>query len=325
MTLLPRWRTGLLAALFTLAVPAVLAQAYPARPLKLVVPFAAGGATDAIARFVADRISRDLGQPVVVDNRAGANGAIGSELVARSEPDGYTLLAVTAGTHAINKSLYKDLKYDPVKDFTHIGFIATAPNVLVINKSLPVSSVNELIDYARKNPGKLSFGSAGTGSTLHLAGELFKTMASVDIVHIPYKGGSAAQVDLLSGNIQLMFDSLSTALPHIKSGRVRALGVTGETASAALPGVPTVSDAGLGGYSATAWFGIVGPANMPASVTRRLNQSINKALETEEARRQFETFGADPSPKTPERFRDHVVAEVAKWAKVVEASGAKPN
>ena len=200
-----------------LAAPAASAQSWPSRPLKVIVPFAAGGATDTIGRFMADRLSREIGQPVVVENRAGANGSIGSELVARAEPDGYTLLAVTAGTHAINKSLYKNLPYDPVKDFTHVGFFGTSPNVVVVHPALPAKNIRELIDYAKKNPGRISFGSAGSGSTLHLAGELFKSLARIDIVHVPYKGGSAAQVDLLTGNIQLMFDSLSTAIPHVNS------------------------------------------------------------------------------------------------------------
>lgn len=319
-----RWGAGALAALLIITMPA-FAQPYPTRMIRIIVPFAAGGATDVIARFMADRMSRELGQPVIVENRAGANGSIGSELVAKAEPDGYTLLAVTAGTHAINKSLYKNLPYDPVTDFTLFGFLGTSPNVIIINRDLPVRSVQELIDYAKKHPGKLFFGSAGSGSTLHLAGELFKSMAGIDIVHVPYKGGSAAQIDLLGGSIQLMFDSLSTAIPHIKSGKVIALAVTGETRIDVLPDLPTVSEAGLPGYVATAWFGLVGPAKMPADITRRLNETINKILQTEDARKQFAIFGANPSPQTPEQFKQHVIAEVNKWAKVVEESGAQAN
>lgn len=304
---------------------ALAQDSFPTRPVTMIVPFPAGGATDIMGRFVADRLGRELGQSFVVDNRAGANGAIGSELVAKASPDGYTLLVVTAGTHAINKSLYRSLPYDPVRDFTHVGTIASAPNVVVVYPGVPVKSITELIDYARKNPGALSFGSAGSGSTLHLSGELFKTMAGVDMVHVPYKGGSAAIADLLSGRIQLMFDSISPALPNIQAGKVRALGVTGAKRSPILPDVPTVAEAGLPGYVATAWFGVVGPANMPPAVTQKLNDALNRILSTDEARQQLAKLGGEPFIGTPDAFRAHVNSEVAKWAKVVEASGARAD
>lgn len=305
--------------------PALAQDNFPARPVTMIVPFPAGGATDIMGRFVADRLGRELGQSFVIDNRAGANGAIGSELVAKAVPDGYTLLVVTAGTHAINKSLYRTLPYDPVRDFTHVGTIASAPNVVVVYPGVPAKTIPELIDYARKNPGALSFGSAGSGSTLHLSGELFKTMAGIDMVHVPYKGGSAAIADLLSGRIQLMFDSISPALPNIQAGRVRALAVTGAKRSPILPDVPTVAEAGLPGYVATAWFGVVGPANMPPVVTEKLNAALNRILSTDEARQQLTKLGGEPFIGTPEAFRVHVNAEVAKWAKVVEASGARAD
>jgi tripartite-type tricarboxylate transporter receptor subunit TctC len=316
---------ALIAVAATLSASLAWADSYPSKPVKMIVPFAAGGATDIIGRFVADRLSRELGQPFVVDNRAGANGAIGAEAVARSPADGYTLLVVTAGTHAINKSLYKSLSYDPVKDFTHVALVANAPNAVVVHPSVPAKNIRELIDYAKKNPGKLYFGSAGSGSTLHLAGELFNTMAGVQMVHVPYKGGSAAIIDLLGGRIQLMFDSISPALPNIQAGRTRVLAVTGAKRTAILPDVPTVAEAGLPGYVATAWFGIVAPANLPAEVTKKLNAAINRIISTEEARQQLTKLGGEPFVASPEEFRAHVQSEVAKWAKVVEASGAQAD
>jgi tripartite-type tricarboxylate transporter receptor subunit TctC len=316
---------ALIAIAATLSASLAWADSYPSKPVKMIVPFAAGGATDIIGRFVADRLSRELGQPFVVDNRAGANGAIGAEAVARSPADGYTLLVVTAGTHAINKSLYKSLSYDPVKDFTHVALVANAPNAVVVHPSVPAKNIRELIDYAKKNPGKLYFGSAGSGSTLHLAGELFNTMAGVQMVHVPYKGGSAAIIDLLGGRIQLMFDSISPALPNIQAGRTRVLAVTGAKRTAILPDVPTVAEAGLPGDSATAWFGIVAPANLPAEVTKKLNAAINRIISTEEARQQLTKLGGEPFVASPEEFRAHVQSEVAKWAKVVEASGAQAD
>lgn len=313
------------AAIALALVPAAHADNYPSKPVKVTVPFAAGGATDIIGRFIADRLTRELGQTFVVENRAGANGAIGSEAVAKSPPDGYNLLVVTAGTHAINKSLYKNLPYDPSKDFTHVAMVAVAPNVVVVHPDVPAKTIPELIDYMKKNPGKVNYGSAGSGSTLHLAGELFKTMAGVDITHVPYKGGSAAQVDLLGGRIQVMFDSISPALQHIQAGKVRALAVTGDKPSPMLPGVPTVSDAGLKGYSATAWFGVVAPANLPPDITAKLNTAINKILASDGAKEQLLKFGADPAPASPADFKRHVDADVEKWRKVVEASGARAD
>jgi tripartite-type tricarboxylate transporter receptor subunit TctC len=316
---------ALIAIAATAAASLAWADAYPSKPVKVIVPFAAGGATDIIGRFVADRLGRELGQTFVVDNRAGANGAIGAEAVARSPADGYSLLVVTAGTHAINKSLYKSLPYDPVKDFTHVALVANAPNAVVVHPSVPAKTIPELIAYAKQNPGKLYFGSAGSGSTLHLSGELFNTMAGVELVHVPYKGGSAAIVDLLGGRIQMMFDSISPALPNIQAGRTRVLAVTGSKRTSILPDVPTVAEAGLPGYVATAWFGIVGPANMPPDVTKKLNAAINKIIATDEARAQLTKLGGEPFIASPEEFRAHVQTEVAKWAKVVEASGAKAD
>ena len=320
-----RFALASLSAVFLAALVHLPAAAYPTKPVRIVVPFAAGGATDIIGRFMADRLGRELNQSFVVENRAGANGAIGAESVARSPADGYTLLVVTAGTHAINKSLYRSLPYDPVKDFTHVAMVATAPNVVVVNPSVPANNIQELIAFMKKSPGSVSYGSAGSGSTLHLSGELFKTMTGVDIVHVPYKGGSAATIDLLGGRIQLMFDSIAPAIPNIQAGKIRALAVTGAKRSPMLPDVPTVAEAGVAGYAATAWFGLVGPAGMPPEVTKKLNDAVNRILATDDAREALRKHGAEPFAGTPEDFTRHVTTEVAKWAKVVEASGARAD
>ncbi|MDI6870813.1 MAG: tripartite tricarboxylate transporter substrate binding protein [Bacillota bacterium] len=298
---------------------------YPAKPVRMIVAFSPGGATDIIARIVSQKLSERLGQPVVVENKPGATGIIGTEMVAKSPADGYTLLMVTAGTHAINASLYSKLPYDPVKDFTHVVWVANAPNVLVVNASNPINSVKELIEAAKKKPGQLTFGSAGSGSTLHLAGELFKSMAGVDIVHVPYKGGAPAMTDLLGGQIAMMFDSISQAVPHINAGKLKALGVTSATRSLALPNIPTIAEAGVPGYEAMAWFGVVAPAKLPKPILDKLNKEINVVLQLPEVVDRLRELGTEPVGGSPAKFTAHVEAEVAKWAKVVKESGAQVN
>jgi tripartite-type tricarboxylate transporter receptor subunit TctC len=288
-----------------------------------VVGFTAGGATDILARVIGQKLSEGLGQPVIVDNRPGATGIIATEHVAKSAPDGYTLLHVTAGTHAINASLYKKLPYDPVKDFTHVIMTGSAPNILVVHPSFPGKTVKELIDLAKAKPGQLTFGSAGTGSTLHLSGELFKAMAGVDIVHVPYKGGAPAMTDLLGGRLTMIFDSISQATAHIKAGKIRPLAVTTAKRVPAFPDVPTIAEAGVPGYEATAWFGIVGPAHIPPDILKRLNSELDKILKMREVKDKFEELGTETVGGTPEQFTAHIKKEVAKWAKVVEFSGAK--
>src|SRR5438552_13835540 len=255
-----------LAALRTVCVSGASAQTYPTRPIRLVVPFPAGGTTDILAREVGQRLSMTLGQPVVIDNRPGAAGNIGADLVAKSAPDGYTLLMGTVGTHAINASLYAKMPYDHVKDFAPIILVAGVPNVLVVNPSLPVNSVQELIAYAKANPGKLNFASSGPGTSIHLSGELFKVMAGVQMTHVPYKGSAPALQDLLGGQVQLMFDNLPPSLPHIKAGKLRALAVTSVARSPALPDVPTIAESGLPGFEASSWFGILVPAGTPSAI-----------------------------------------------------------
>jgi tripartite-type tricarboxylate transporter receptor subunit TctC len=299
------------------------AQTYPAKPIRIVVPFPPGGATDILARDVAQKLSEAWGQQVIVDNRPGAGGNIGSELVAHSAPDGYTLEMGTVGTHAINASLYARMPYDHVKDFAPVILVAGVPNVLVVNPAVPANSVAELIAYAKANPGKLNFASSGNGTSIHLSGELFKVMAGVQMTHIPYKGSAPAMQDLLGGQVQLMFDNLPPSLPQIKAGKVRALAVTSLTRAPALPDVPTVAEAGLPGFEASSWFGILAPAGTPPAIVARLNAEIAKWLATPEAKEKLSKQGANAAGGTPEDFAKHIAAETAKWAKVVKDSGAK--
>ena len=319
-SMLHRWILGLLLGLvFALA----SAQSYPTKPIRLVVPFPPGGATDILARDVAQKLTEAWGQSVIVDNRPGAGGNIGSELVAKSAPDGYTLEMGTVGTHAINASLYAKMPYDHVKDFTPVILVAGVPNVLVVNPSVPANSVAELIAYAKANPGKLNFASSGNGTSIHLSGELFKVMAGVQIMHIPYKGSTPALQDLLAGQVQMMFDNLPPSLPQIKAGKLRALAVTSLTRAPALPDVPTLSEAGLPGFEASSWFGILAPAGTPAPIVAKLNAEIAKYLATPEAKEKLAKQGANAAGGTPDDFAKHIAAETAKWAKVVKDSGAK--
>jgi len=310
-------------AVVALAAPA-LAQPYPSKPIRFVVPFPPGGPLDIMGRAIAQKLAEAWGQPVVVDNRPGAGGGIGAELVAKSPGDGYTLLMGAVSTHAINPSLYAKVPYDPQKDFVPVALVAQVPNILVVNPSLPVHSVKELIDYARAKPGALSFGSGSTGSTGHLAGELFKTMAGVDMVHIPYKGGAPAMQDLLAGQTQLMFDNLANALPQVKAGKLRALAVTTMKRAPAVPDLPTVAESGLPGFDLTTWFGVFVPAGTPPETVAKLNAEIVKALGSKDLVDRLAGMGAvPPENNTPESFAAFVRAEAAKYAQVVKSSGAR--
>jgi len=305
------------------ALPAA-AQPYPAKPIRFVVPFPPGGPLDIMGRGIAQKLQEAWGQPVVVDNRPGAGGGIGADLVAKSPGDGYTLLMGAVSTHAINPSLYAKIPYDPQKDFAPVALVAQVPNILVVNPALPVQSVQELIAYARAKPGALSFGSGSTGSTGHLAGELFKTEARVDMVHIPYKGGAPAMQDLLAGQTQLMFDNLANALPQVKAGKLRALAVTTSKRAPAVPDLPTVAESGLPGFDLTTWFGVFVPAGTPRETVAKLNAEIVKALASKELAERLATMGAaPPESNTPERFAAFVRAEAAKYAQVVKSSGAR--
>jgi tripartite-type tricarboxylate transporter receptor subunit TctC len=297
---------------------------YPNHPVRIVVPFPAGGTTDILARATAQKLTEGLGQPFVVENRPGAAGNIGAELVAKSPPDGYTMLMGTVGTHAINPSLYDKMPYDHVKDFVPVVLVAGVPNVLVVHPSVPVKSVQELIAYAKANPGKLNFASSGAGTSIHLSGELFKTMTGVSMQHVPYKGSSPALADLTGGQVQLMFDNLPSALPLIKAGKLRALAVTSLTRSTVLPDLPTVSESGLAGFDSSSWFGLLAPAGTPKDVVARVNGEVAKWLATPDAKEKLAAQGAIvASGLAPEDFTRHIASETAKWQKVVKESGAK--
>ena len=312
-----------IAAIGVAAPAAAQAPAYPTKPVRLVVPFPPGGATDIIARAVAQKLGETLGQSIVVDNRPGAGGNVGTELVAKAAPDGYTLEMGTVGTHAINASLYAKMPYDNVKDFAPIILVAGVPNVLEVTPSLPVNSVQELIAYAKANPGKLNFASSGNGTSIHLSGELFKVMAGVQMTHVPYKGSAPALQDLIGGNVQLMFDNLPPSLPQIKSGKLRAIAVTSAARAPALPDVPTIAESGLPGFEASSWFGLLAPAGTPPAIIAKINAEVATWLASPEGREKLAAIGANAAGGSPEDFARHIQAETAKWAKVVKESGAK--
>ncbi len=317
-------RRGLLAAAAACALLPGLAaaQAFPSKPITIIVPFAAGGTTDILARIIAQGMGAELGQSVVVDNRAGAGGNIGGQVAARAPADGYTLFMGTVGTHAINAALYKKMPFDPVKDFAPLTRVANVPNLLVANPAQPFKTVQELIAYAKANPGKINFGSSGSGSSIHLSGELFKSMAKVDMQHVPYKGSAPAVTDLLGNQIAIMFDNMPSAIQHVRSGRLRAIAVTTARRSPELPDVPTIAEAGVPGYEATSWFGMFAPAATPAPVVAQLNATIVKVLAQPDIRKKLAEQGAEAAGETPAQFADFIQKESVKWGKVVKESGA---
>lgn len=315
----------ILALLVTLVANSVaVAQSYPSRTVRIIVPGPPGGASDILARTVAQKLSENLKQQFIVDNRAGASGIIGTELAARSAPDGYTFMLGHSGTHAINISLRKSLPYDPIKDFVPITLVATAPNILVVHPSLPAYSVKQLIALAKSRPGQLTYASAGTGFSQHLAGVLFCDMAGVKMLHVPYKGSAPGLTDVIAGNVLLMFPNIPAALPHIKSGRLRALGVTSPKRSELFPNVPAIAET-LPGYEATAWFGFFAPAGVSPELTNRLNAEIVKAMGDPQVRERIHSLGAEPIGDTSAEFLAFVKAEIAKWAMVIKSAGLKPE
>jgi tripartite-type tricarboxylate transporter receptor subunit TctC len=299
------------------------AQAWPSKPIKYIVPFAPGGTTDILGRTIADKLSIALGQPVVIENKPGAGGGLGAEFVAKAAPDGYTIMGGTISTHAINASLYKDLPYDPVKNFVPITLIARVPNMLVINPNVPAKNVQELVALLKANPGKYTFASSGNGTSQHLSGELFKIQAGVDMQHIPYKGSPPALQDVMGGQVTMTFDNITTAWPLAKDGKLRAVAVTTAKRSSIAPDVPTLAEAGLPGYEIGSWQGVFAPAGTPPEIVKRLNAEIVKIINSPDVQQRLSTLGAEPAPNTPEEFAAMVKLEVVKWADVVKKSGAK--
>lgn len=317
------WKTLIASTLVAMALP-VLAQTYPDRPIKIYHGFAAGGGADLLLRTLLPQLSENLGQQVVIEYRPGAGGNIAMEAVARAAPDGYTLLMGTPGL-AINPSLYANLPFDPLKDFAPVSLIGTVQNVLIVNPAVAAKDVRELIALAKAKPGKLNFASSGAGTSLHLAGELFKVSTGVDIVHIPYKGGAQAMTDVMSGQAEMMWNVLPSALPQIKAGTVKALAVTGKVRSDALPDVPTMREAGVTDYTAITWNGILAPANTSKAIIARLNDAIVKALQTPEMKGKYAAIGQDLAWSTPEEFAAFIAEESARWSKTVRTAGIKPQ
>jgi len=309
---------AIVAALAT--TPNASAVDYPARPIKLVVPYAAGGPTDVLGRVVADYLGRDLKQAVIVENKPGAQGAIGAEAVARADPDGYTLFVAAGSIIVLNPMLYKKLSYDPVKDFRMLALVTDLPVVMEIHPSVPAKTVAEFVAYAKQNPGKLNFGSAGTGGTIHLAGEMFKQMAGIEMTHVPYKGAGPALTDLLSGNIQVMFDSMGTALPPVKAGLLRPLGVSSTQRSPDLPDVPTIAESGYPDYKVSVWYGIVAPSKLPDEIAQKISASLDRALNDDTFRASLEKIGFPVfRPRSAAAITEFIDADRARWSAVIRA------
>lgn len=312
----------LVAALLGAAAASAQAEGFPDKPLRMVVPFPPGGTTDLLGRMLASKLSQSFGQQVVVDNRGGAGGTLGADAVAKAPADGYTLLFGTVGTQAINPSLYKKLPYDAQRAFTPVALFASVPNILVVNPHVPAASVQELVAYAKKQPDRLNMGSAGNGTTNHLSGELFKSMTGAPVIHVPYKGSGPAMADLLGNQVQLMFDNLPGSLPHVKAGKLRALAVTGSSRSPVLPDVPTMEEAGVKGYVADVWFGLLAPAGLPAPVLERLSREVTRIAQDKTVQTQLAEHGATPVFAKTTEFAAVIRADVDKWSRVVKASGA---
>jgi tripartite-type tricarboxylate transporter receptor subunit TctC len=309
--------------LLLLASTSLAAQQYPTRPVRMVIPFPAGSAADIIARAIDPQMRERLGQPLVMDNRGGAGGNIAAEITAKAAPDGYTIMMATIGTHAINHSLYSKLSFHPVRDFTPIALVGDSPNVLVTTNRIAANSVKELIAIAKAKPGQLNYASSGAGTSVHLSGELFNSMAGVKTVHVPFKGATEALTGLLGGQVDFMFASLSSAIPHVKAGKLKAFAVTGHQRSPSVPELPTMAEAALPGFAAAAWYGVVGPAGIPRPVVETLSKATLSTLESREAKDRLFASGVELRPAGPDEFAKLIQSEMEKWAKVVKESGAK--
>jgi len=315
MTMKHRLLQFSVACLLAVCLDAAAQTPYPGKPIRWVVPYPPAGGADIVVRIIAQRLAASTGQPVVVENRAGAGGNVGSEMVAKAAPDGYTILLANVAPMAINVTLYRKLPYDPVRDFAPITLLASFPNVLVLHPSLPARSVTELVKLARARPGQLTYASAGSGSTTHLSAELFKTMGGLDMLHVPYKGGAQALTDLLGGQISMYFSALPGAMPHINNARLRALAVTSARRSVAAPEIPTMAESGFPGYEADTWIGVVAPAGTPGVAISRLHDEIARILSAAEVRERLLAQGAEPLTNTPEQFAAHIKSEIVKWPK----------
>jgi tripartite-type tricarboxylate transporter receptor subunit TctC len=312
-------RIAMLSIVALLASTTAIAQpaAYPTKPIRIVVAYTPAGATDILARTIGQKLTEAWGQAVIIDNRPGANGNIGTEYAAKATPDGYTLLMVTAGTHGINPGLYRKLGFDAVKDFAPVSLVAMVPNVFVVNNAVPTKDLKEFIAYAKANQGKLNYGSPGNGSTAHLSMELFKSMTGIQMVHVPYKGSAGVLADLIGGQIVVTMDNMPPYVPQVKAGKIRALAVSPARRSPALPDVPTVAEAGVPGYDSGAWFGLVAPANTPKDLVDKLSRETARILKLPDVSARLADLGAEAVGSTPEQFSAHIKAEIAKWAKVI--------
>ncbi|TMH89866.1 MAG: tripartite tricarboxylate transporter substrate binding protein [Betaproteobacteria bacterium] len=322
-----RRRRGGLAAFFLAALVSsfAYAQTYPSRPIRLIVPFPPGGSTDILARALAQKLSEGLAQSVLIDNRPGAGGSIGSEAAAKAAPDGHTLMMGHLGTLAVNPAIYKNLPYDPVKSFAPVSLMAIVPSVLVVNPRVPAASAAELIAYARANPGKLTYGSAGAGSTSHLTTEYFKLATGTDVLHVPYKGVGPMLTDLISGQLSMGINGAPAVMAHVNSGRLRALAVTGAKRLPSLPQIPTLDESGVKGFDASGWYGIVAPAGTPGGIVAKLNAEIRRIMQTPELRARLDTEGAIPAAGSPEEFAAFIVSEIARWGAVLKRAGIEPQ
>ena len=311
--------------LLALVLPAAAQERYPSRPLRIVVPFAPGGSTDIFARLVGDRLATALGQPVVIENRAGASGNIGADAVAKSAPDGYTILMATTGVMAINNALFKSMTFDAAKEFEPVVYIASISNVVIVPVDLPAKNIAELVALAKREPGKLSFASSGAGSSTHMSAELFKSMAGLDIVHVPYKGSGQALPDLIAGRVSMMFENAPGAVSYIKGGKVRALAVTGLKRAAALPELPTVAESGVPGYESLSWSGLAVPAGTPKDIVQRINRETGVILASEDMRARLADQGAEAVGGSPEQFAAHIRAERDKWSRLIREKNIVVN